>query len=272
MRGYRACRAWRTRTVCYSRQPLAILACIVAATLLGGVLSVAAAALFALRAREADVPMLVSFAIGTLLAAALLEILPHALESAAQPALVTATLLGGILAFFMLEKLLLWRHAHDGHDHSGGRVALMVIVGDSFHNLVDGVIIAGAFLANFELGVVTALAIIAHEVPQEVGDFLVLLHSGYGKRQAFLYNLLASAAMLVGGIAAYFALQHLRGWIAPLLGIAAASMLYVAIADLIPGLHKRVEPRAALAQVALILAGIATVWGVGRLARLITAV
>jgi zinc and cadmium transporter len=248
---------------------------IVAATLVGGILSVAAAALFALRAREADVPMLVSFAIGTLLAAALLEILPHALETAARPGLVTATLLGGILVFFVLEKLLLWRHSHHNHDgdpaheHGGGRVALMVIVGDSFHNLVDGVIIAGAFLANFELGVVTALAIIAHEVPQEVGDFLVLLHSGYSKRQAFFYNLIASAAMLVGGVAAYFALQGMRDWIAPLLGIAAASMLYVAIADLIPGLHKRVDPRAGVAQVLLILAGIATVWGVGRLARFI---
>ena len=249
---------------------------IVAATLVGGVLSVAGAALFALRARESDVPMLVSFAIGTLLAAALLEILPHALETARQPGLVTATLLAGILAFFVLEKLLLWRHAHAhgggghaGHPHAEGRVALMVIVGDSFHNLVDGVIIAGAFLANFELGVVTALAIIAHEVPQEVGDFLVLLHSGYTRRQAFIYNLVASAAMLIGGIAGYVALQGMREWLAPLLGIAAASMLYVAIADLIPGRHKRVEPRAAAAQVALILAGIATVWGVGRLVSLI---
>jgi zinc and cadmium transporter len=246
------------------------LAWIVAATLVGGVLSVATAAVFALRARESDVPMLVSFAIGTLLAAALLEILPHALETAARPERVTATLLGGILAFFILEKMLLWRHAHGNHAHAEGRrVALMVIVGDSFHNLVDGVIIAGAFLADFELGVVTALAIIAHEVPQEVGDFLVLLHSGYSRRQAFFFNLLASAAMLVGGVAAYFALQGLREWIAPLLGIAAASMLYVAIADLIPGLHKRVEPRAAAAQVALILAGIATVWGVGSLARML---
>jgi zinc and cadmium transporter len=249
---------------------------IVAATLAGGVLSVAGAALFALRARKSDVPMLVSFAIGTLLAAALLEILPHALETARRPAAVTATLLGGILAFFILEKLLLWRHAHahagHGHAHAEGRVALMVIVGDSFHNLVDGVIIAGAFLADFELGVVTSLAIIAHEVPQEVGDFLVLLHSGYTRSQAFAYNLVASAAMLIGGIAGYVALQGVREWLAPLLGIAAASMLYVAIADLIPGLHKRVEPRAAAAQVALILAGIATVWGVGQLVGLIAEV
>jgi zinc and cadmium transporter len=251
---------------------LSTLFLVVAATVVGGVLSVAAAALFALRARAADVPMLVSFAIGTLLAAALLEILPHALETARQPSLVTGVLLGGILAFFILEKLLLWRHAHEGHGHAEGRVALMVIVGDSFHNLVDGVIIAGAFVADLELGIVTALAIITHEVPQEVGDFLVLLHSGYSRRQAFAYNLAASAAMVIGGVAGYFALQGVRDWIAPLLGVAAASMLYVAIADLIPGLHKRVEARAAAAQVALILAGIATVWGVGRLASLLAEV
>ncbi len=230
-----------------------------------------------MRARDSDVPMLVSFAIGTLLAAALLEILPHALETAPRPEAVTATVLGGILAFFLLEKLLLWRHSHhDDHGHadsrSEGRVALMVIVGDSFHNLVDGVIIAGAFTADFELGLVTAVAIIAHEVPQEVGDFLVLLHSGYSRGRAFLYNLVASAAMLVGGTAGYFALHGVREWIAPLLGVAAASMLYVAIADLIPGLQKRVDPHTSARQVALILAGIATVWGVGQLARLIAGV
>lgn len=239
------------------------LALIVAATLAGGVLSVAGAALFALRARKSDVPMLVSFVIGTLLAAALLEILPHALETARQPATVTATLLGGILAFFILEKLLLWRHAHahagHGHAHAEGRVALMVIVGDSFHNLVDGVIIAGAFLADFELGVVTSLAIIAHEVPQEVGDFLILLHSGYSKRKAFAINLLTSVAMVIGGLLGYAALSVLEQWIPTLLGLAAASMLYVSVADLIPGLHKRPELHHSVAQIVLIGIGIAAI-------------
>jgi len=241
---------------------------IVAATLVGGVLSVLAAALFAFRARETDVPMLVSFAIGTLLAAALLEILPHALETAPKPGLVTATLLGGILLFFVLEKLLLWRHAHadgahghahGGHPHAEGRVALMVIVGDSFHNLVDGVIIAGAFLADFELGIVTALAIITHEVPQEVGDFLVLLHAGYSRAKAFSLNILSSSATLAGGVLGYFALPVFLGLETILLGVVAASMIYVAVADLIPGLHRRPELRATLAQTVLIAAGIAAI-------------
>jgi zinc and cadmium transporter len=136
---------------------------------------------------------------------------------------------------------------------------------------VDGVIIAGAFLVSVELGIITALAIITHEVPQEVGDFLVLLHSGYSKAQAFGYNILASTAMLVGGVLAYYGLQTVHQWVPLLLGIAAASMIYVSVADLIPGLHQRRELRATVQQVSLILAGIATIWVVGRFAQAIAA-
>jgi len=141
------------------------------------------------------------------------------------------------------------------------------MIGDTFHNFVDGVLIAAAFLASHELGIVTAIAIIAHEVPQEVGDFLILLHSGYRKSQAFLVNVLSSAAMIAGGVAAYFALQSVEHWIPPLLGLAAASMLYVSVADLIPGLHKRPELQATLQQVILIALGVATIWLVGELAH-----
>lgn len=142
----------------------------------------------------------------------------------------------------------------------------MVIIGDTFHNCVDGVIIAGAFLVSIELGIITALAIITHEVPQEVGDFLVLLHSGYSKRQALGFNLVASGAMVVGGVFAYYALQTMHQFIPPLLGIAAASMLYVSVADLIPGLHRRRGLRATVQQALLIAAGIGTIWVVGRMA------
>ena len=182
----------------------------------------------------------------------------------------------GILLFFVLEKLMLWRHSHadasQAHDlmHAGGtnrRVAMMVIVGDTFHNCVDGVIVAGAFLVSVELGIVTAVAIIAHEVPQEVGDFLVLLHSGYSKRQAFTFNVLSSLAMVLGGVLAYYGLQTMREWIAPLLGIAAASMIYVAVADLIPGLHEKRDLAATLQQSLLIVAGIATVGAVSAIAH-----
>ena len=141
------------------------------------------------------------------------------------------------------------------------------MIGDTFHNFVDGVLIAAAFLANHELGVVTAIAIIAHEVPQEVGDFLILLHSGYSKSRALLFNLLSSAAMVAGGVLAYFALQTLQQWIPTLLGLAAASMLYVSVADLIPGLHRRPELAATLQQVVLIGLGVLTIWLVGNLAH-----
>src|SRR5262249_39036853 len=184
-----------------------VLAWTLAAPLVAGVLSVLAAAAFALRARPAQVSLLVSYAIGTLLGAAFLEILPQAFERSGNPARVSATVLIGILLFFLLEKLMLWRHHHEGPDDAAhtdhGRIATMVIVGDTFHNCVDGVIIAGSFLVSVELGLITALAVITHEIPQEVGDFLVLLHSGYSKSQAFAFNILSSIAMVIGGAVAY---------------------------------------------------------------------
>lgn len=244
---------------------------IIVASLVGGALSLAVAAAFAYSARLSWVPILVSYAIGALLGAAFLEILPHAFESGGSISSITGTLLIGILSFFVLEKLVLWRHCHTDHceahapegayDH--GRSGLMITVGDTFHNFVDGVIIAAAFMTNFELGVVTALAIIAHEIPQEVGDFLILLHSGYTKRRAFLVNLLASLATVVGGVLAYYALDTMRGAVPYTLGIAAASMIYVAVADLIPGLHKRAELLATLQQVVLIGLGVGSVWLTG---------
>ena len=168
----------------------------------------------------------------------------------------------------------MWRHCHEeqceAHEaqpaqHDRGRSGLMIMIGDTFHNFVDGILIAAAFLADVKLGVVTAIAIVAHEVPQEVGNFLVLLHSGYSKRYALLFNAASSLAMLVGGVLAYFALQSMQQSIATLLALAAASMLYVSVADLIPGLHRRPEIHASLQQVALIGAGVGTIWGVGEL-------
>lgn len=252
---------------------MTILAWIIVSSLLGGVLSVAMAAVFAFSARASWVPLLVSYAIGALLGAVFLEILPHAFELNSDVHVVAGTVLFGILMFFTLEKLVLWRHCHhvdeceahgvhDGHtDH--GRSGMMIMVGDTFHNFVDGVLIAAAFMADVQLGIVTSLAIISHEIPQEVGDFLILLHSGYTKRQAFAFNLFSSLATLVGGVLAYFTLQSMQGVVPYLLGIAAASMLYVAVADLIPGLHKRTEIWATVQQVTLIGLGIATIWLAG---------
>ena len=257
------------------------LAWILAATFAGGAISVLAAAALAFNARASWVPVLISYAVGALLGAVFLEILPHAFRAAGSVEVVAGAILAGILLFFILEKLVLWRHchveeceAHDppaahthnhGHDH--GRSGMMIVIGDTFHNFVDGILIAAAFLANHELGMVTAIAIIAHEVPQEVGDFLILLHSGYSKSKALMLNLLSSAAMVLGGLLAYFALQTLQNWIPVFLGLAAASMLYVSVADLIPGLHRRPELKATAQQVVLIALGVATIWLAGELAH-----
>lgn len=245
------------------------------ASLAGAVLSVLCAAAFALTAHARWVPMLVSYAVGALLGAAFLEMLPHAFSLGKNAELVGISILGGILLFFTLEKLVLWRHYHaddlddaDGvhraHTHDakgdGGRSGLLILIGNTIHNFVDGILIAAAFMANIELGIVTAIAIIAHEIPQEVGDFLVLLNSGYSKARALTYNLLSSAATFVGAFLAYFLLRELLGWLPAMLGIAAASMIYVAVADLIPGLHRRAEMRATISQVLLISAGIGSIW------------
>ncbi|MBX3665668.1 MAG: ZIP family metal transporter [Burkholderiales bacterium] len=255
---------------------------IIVATLAGGILSAVVAGLFAIRAKTSQIPMLVSYAVGALLGAAFIEVLPHAFYQSDSIETTAATVLFGILGFFVLEKLVLWRHCHieeceahdphvpppnhgrNGHGHDDhGRSGLMILVGDTFHNFVDGVLIAAAFMADTQLGIVTAIAIIAHEVPQEVGDFLILLHSGYGRGRAMLLNMLASAAMVIGGVLAYFTLQFAEALVTPLLALAAASMLYVAVADLIPGLHRRPELAATAQQVLLIGLGIATIWLVG---------
>ncbi len=259
---------------------------ILAATFVGGIVSVLAAWLIAARASAAQVPILISYAVGALLGAVFIELLPHAFNRSDNLQTTAATILAGLLLFFILEKLVLWRHchieaceAHDPHEghahaapaaavtHDHGRSGTMILIGDTFHNFVDGVLIAAAFLADTQLGIVTAVAIIAHEVPQEVGDFLILLHSGFSRRYAFLLNLLSSAAMVVGGVLAYFALQTMEQWVNTLISLAAASMLYVAVADLIPGLHRRPEIHATIQQVALIALGIATIWLVGHFAH-----
>ncbi|MDO8931951.1 MAG: ZIP family metal transporter [Rhodocyclaceae bacterium] len=262
---------------------MSILSWILVMSLVGGTLSVLAAALFAFSARTAWVPMLISYAIGALLGAAFLEVLPHAIISSGDASASGATILAGILGFFVLEKLVLWRHCHiescEGHEphahshgagHDYGRSGLLILVGDTFHNFVDGVLIAAAFMEDVRLGIVTAVAIIAHEIPQEVGDFVILLHSGYSKSRALAFNLLSSFATLVGGMLAYFTLSGAQGAVPVMLSLAAASMIYVAVADLIPGLHKRREIGATVQQVLLILLGIGTIavthWIVDRVA------
>lgn len=251
---------------------MSTLSWILLATLTGAVLSVAAAAALAYQISSARVSRLISYAVGAMLGAAFLEILPRAFELTSSIHQLSATVLGGILLFFVLEKLVLWRHCHvescevhDQHDDPAdhGRTGLMILVGDTFHNFVDGILIAAAFIADVQLGIVTTVAIIAHEIPQEIGDFVILLNSGYSRARALAFNLLSSVATLVGGLLAYFALQSLQGLVPTLLALAAASMIYVSVADLIPGLHKRPEIGATVEQVVLIGLGIASIAIVG---------
>src|SRR5213075_2898857 len=241
---------------------------ILLASFVGGTLSAALAA-FALALRATWIPMLVSYAIGALLGASFLEVIPHAFEKA--PRQAGFSILLGIFAFFVLEKLLLWRHCHtencEVHDqhgatHDHGRTGALIMVGDTVHNFVDGVLIAAAFLQSTELCVIAALAIIAHEIPQEVGDFLILLHSGYTRGQALAVNLLSSTATIFGGVLGFYGLQYVREWEGALLGFVAASMIYVAVADLIPGLHRRPELRDTASQAFLIALGIGSIAGV----------
>ena len=245
-----------------------------AATASAGALSFACAGVIALTARPHWVPLLVSYAIGALLGAVFLEILPHALSLGRPPELVLSTVLGGILLFFMLERMVLWRHDH-GHEHGGhhhhgtaladgsaghgARTGSMIVIGDSVHNFVDGIIISAAFASDVRLGTITALAIIAHGIPQESGDFLVLLHGGLTRRRALAMNLVSSTAMVAGGLFGALALEAVQSAVPVLLSLAAASMIYVAVADLIPGLHRRASLSATLWQVSLILLGVGTI-------------
>ncbi|WP_273431624.1 ZIP family metal transporter [Chitinibacter tainanensis] len=299
---------------------MSTLSWIITMSLLGSVLSVLAAAAMAYLAKPHWIPKLVSFAVGALLAAVFLEILPHAfgahggheghahgaselslltdvqhaasqtvqaaVEHAphASPEAISVTILLGIFIFFIMEKLVIWRHCHHeaceelagsahehqhsehhghshghGHGHSHGsehgRAGMMIMVGDTLHNFLDGAVIAAAFMADTSVGIATAVAIIAHEIPQEVGDFIVLLHSGYSKAKALLFNLLSSLAALAGGLLAYFSLSVVETAQPYLLALGAASLIYVAIADLIPTLHKRPHIKDTLHQVLLMVAG-----------------
>ncbi len=242
---------------------LPLLVQVVLACVIGSVVSLAIAGFMAFRVKSQWIPTFVSFAVGALLGAVFLDILPHIFEETKRPARAAGFILAGILVFFVLEKLLLWRHHHHGdegvHDHDHGRSGYMIVVGDSFHNFTDGVINAGAFLADVKLGVVTALAIIAHEIPQEIGDFLVLLHSGFNRRKALVLNAVSGLTMVVGALLGFFMLREVSAWIPEILAIAAASMIYVAVADLIPGLHRRNTLGESALQIVFIALGIALI-------------
>ncbi|MET0208540.1 MAG: ZIP family metal transporter [Burkholderiaceae bacterium] len=244
---------------------------IVLATLAGGLLSVLIAAALTLSMLTLIVRHLVSLSAGVLLGTALLNVLPEAFEQpGASPQALFAALLGGLIFFFLLEKAELYRHSHhhegdDPHHHhhhgfdaeQAGRGGISVLVGDSIHNFCDGVLIAAAFLADTRLGVVTALAIIAHEIPQEVGDYIVLLNAGLSRARALAYNAISGLAAVVGGVVGWFVIQPFQSWLPFLLVVASSSFVYVAVADLIPQLQRRLSLRHTVAQLLWFAAGLA---------------
>ncbi len=245
---------------------------IVLATLAGGLMSVLIAATLTVALLGRVVKNLVSLSAGVLLGTALLHILPEAFESEAGAQALFATLLGGLLFFFLLEKAELYRHGHhhegdDPHHHhhhgfdaeQAGRGGWSVLLGDSIHNFCDGIIIAAAFLTDPTLGVVTALAIIAHEIPQEVGDFIVLLNAGFTRAKALLFNALSGLAAVLGGVIGYYVVGPWESLFPYLLVVAASSFVYVAVADLLPQLQRRLPARETLAQIGWIIAGLALV-------------
>ncbi len=250
--------------------PPLTLASIIAATLLSGVASVLAAAWLSFRLMSRMVPRMVSLSAGILLGAAILHLLPEAFESQADLHALSWTLLGGLVAFFLLERSSVLRHSHhhegDGHGHhhghdrrEAGPGGLLILLGDSIHNLADGFLVAAAFLTDPALGWLTAAAIAAHEIPQEVGDFIVLLNAGLSKRRALAYNALSGLAAVLGGVIGWWSLQTAKDALPYVLVLAASAFVYIALADLVPDMHRQRQRRESLLQVLLMLTGIAAI-------------
>ena len=232
---------------------------------LGGVLVASTLLLFNDRLRVKIVPWLVSYAVGTLLGVALLVLLPEALAHLSARR-VLGSLLGGIMLFFLLEKLVLWRHCHAHDCEAHGLAAPMVIIGDAFHNFLDGIVIGTAVRTSIPLGISAALAVATHEIPQELGDVAILLNAGYTRRKALILNLVSGAAAVLGAVLAVFALDWLPQINQYVLSVAAAGFLYVAMADLIPDLHRGRIDAKTFRQLGLAIAGIGTVIGLNMVA------
>ncbi|MBU7018205.1 MAG: ZIP family metal transporter [Theionarchaea archaeon] len=224
----------------------------------GVLIAVSAFLLFSEKVQNVLIPCLISYAVGTLLAAALMGLMPHALEDAGTRSVLSTVLLG-IIVFFLLEKLVLWRHCHDVECEVHAAAGDMILIGDTIHNSADGVVIAASFLVSVPLGVIAALSVIAHEIPQEVGDFAILLHSGYTKRRALSLNILSSLSTVVAAVIAYYALEVIEAAVPYVMAVSAAGFLYIALADLSPELHSRVDLTYSARQFLLMLAGVATI-------------
>ncbi len=246
---------------------MSVLGWIIAFSVIGSLLSVGTAAAYLLlpqRLRDRSLSMLVSFATGVLLGVAFIHLLPHALDHEATrgSSAIMATVLAGIFVFFVLEKALIWRHAHHhrhdpAYEHGGAKSAgPLIVVGDTFHNFLDGILLTAAFVTDVHLGIATGFALIAHEIPQELGDFAILLNSGLSRFHAFVLNGVSSLAMVIGALLAWWGIQCVQAVLPYILAFTAASFIYIAVADLIPTLHRGVRLKDTVAQLTLITAGI----------------
>jgi zinc and cadmium transporter len=208
------------------------------------------------------IPALLSFATGILLTASLLGLIPEAIESSGgKPHLIMPTVLVSIIVFFFLEKIITWRNCRDNdcevHSRASGPI---ILLGDALHNLTDGIVIAAAFLTEFHLGIIIGITILSHEIPQETGDFAILLHSGYSRKKAILFNLISSSTTIPAAIIAYYLLNPFEVFVPYLLAVSAASFIYIALTDLTPELHKSTQLKYILSQLILIIIGIALMW------------
>lgn len=203
---------------------------------------------------------LVSFAVGALLAGAFLHILPEAIKNGAEPIWIFAFVLLGMIIFYAIEKFLWWHHCHHSPHaeckHRKKSVAYLNLIGDGLHNILDGAIIATTYLASVPLGMITTLAVIAHEVPQEIGDFGILVFGGFSKLKALMWNFISGLTALIGGLGVYFLASQFEGVLVYLMGLSAGSFIYIAGVDLIPHLHEEKELKKSLIQFGCILAGI----------------
>ncbi|AWT59871.1 MAG: Zinc transporter ZupT [Candidatus Moanabacter tarae] len=230
-------------------------------SLSGTIGTIVAASLFLTSQRKISrvtLSCFLSFAVGTLLSVAFLRLLPEALELAKSRSIMV-TVLFGIVLFFVLEKLLIWRHCHEQECQVHATGGHLILLGDSFHNFVDGITIAAAFMTSIPLGATTALAIIIHEIPQEVADFSILLKQGFSAKKAILFNTLSSLTMCLGALIAYFALDLMNPLIPFILAISASSFIYVATVDLIANLHRDSEDQSPRLQLFFVFCGIATI-------------
>jgi zinc and cadmium transporter len=243
------------------------LALIVLANLVSTLVSLALAASMSFRWLSGMVDRLVHVSIGLLLATALTHLVPEALERGLAPAALGWTLLAGVLGFFLLEKLTLLHHTHHhegdrhhhrhGHDaHEAGRGAWPILVGDAFHNFGDGAVIAAAFLVDLRAGVLTALAVMAHEIPHEIGDFMILQNAGFPRRRAFLSLLVSGLSAVLGGALGWWLLASLQALLPTVLALAASSFLYIALSDLLPEMMRRSSLRKSLPEVAMVGVGV----------------